>query len=224
MDKIAVIDGNPKTRMMVRLALKKAGFVSVCESGNGAEGLALVLWEKPALVVLGLMLSGMDGFAVCSAVRRTPSVAGTPIIMLTARSAEEDVVRGFELGVDDYVTKPFSAAILAARVKAVLRRTSPPRGPVHTFGAFMLDEVSRSVSLDGVMLSLTRSEFDLLAILVAHPGRVYSRQQIMDRIQREEKNVTDRAIDTLMVGVRRKLGAWAGHVKTVRGVGYRIAP
>ena len=224
MDKIVLIEDDPGIRTVIRLALKGAGFLSVCEAGNGADGLALVLWEKPALVILDLMLPGMDGLAVCSAIRMTPSVAGTPIVMLTARSTEEDIVRGLELGADDYITKPFSKAILVARIKAALRRTSPPQGPVRTLGPLVLDETTRTASIGGAALSLTRSEFDLLDILSAHPGRVYTRQQIIARIQREEKDVTDRTVDTLMVGLRRKLGEWAGHVETIRGIGYRITP
>ena len=224
MDKIVLIEDDPGIRTVIRLALKGAGFTSICETGNGTDGLALVQREKPVLVILDLMLPGMDGLAVCSAIRRLPSVSGTPIIMLTARTAEEDVVRGLELGADDYITKPFSNAILVARVKAALRRTAPPTGPVRALGSLVLDETTRTASVDGVMLSLTRSEFDLLDILSAHPGRVYTRQQIIARIQREEKDVTDRTVDTLMVGLRRKLGEWAGHVETIRGIGYRITP
>ena len=224
MDKIVLIEDDPGIRTVIRLALKGAGFTSICETGNGTDGLALVQREKPALVILDLMLPGMDGLAVCSAIRRNPSVSGTPIVMLTARTAEEDVVRGLELGADDYITKPFSNAILVARVKAALRRTAPPKGPVRTLGLLVLDETTRTASVDGVMLSLTRSEFDLLDILSAHPCRVYTRQQIIARIQREEKDVTDRTVDTLMVGLRRKRGEWAGHVETIRGIGYRITP
>ena len=222
MDKIAIIEDDPGIRTVIRLALKGAGFAPVCEADNGMDGLALVLWEKPELVILDLMLPGMDGLAVCSAIRRTPSVAGTHIVMLTARSAEEDVVRGLELGADDYITKPFSKAILVARVKAVLRRTSPPQGPVRTLGSLVVDDTARRVSLSGMDLPLTRSEFDLLNILVSHPGRVYTRQQIIAHIRREEKDVTDRTVDTLMVGLRRKLGEWADHIETIRGIGYRI--
>lgn len=224
MDKIVLIEDDPGIRTVIRLALKGAGFTSICEAENGTDGLALVQREKPVLVILDLMLPGMDGLAVCSAIRRNPSVSGTPIVMLTARTAEEDVVRGLELGAADYITKPFSNAILVARVKAALRRTAPPKGPVRALGSLVLDETTRTASVDGVMLSLTRSEFDLLDILSAHPGRVYTRQQIIARIQREEKDVTDRTVDTLMVGLRRKLGEWAGHVETIRGIGYRITP
>ena len=113
------------------------------------------------------------------------------------------------------ITKPFSKAILVARIKAALRRTSPPQGPVHTLGSLVIDETSRKVSVDGIGLSLTRSEFDLLNVLVVCPGRVYTRQL---------KDVTERTIDTLMVGLRRKLGEWAAHIETIRGIGYRITP
>ncbi len=224
MDKLVLIEDDPGIRTVIRLALKGAGSFSVCEADNGADGLALVLREKPALVILDIMLPVMDGLAVCSAIRRTPSVSGTPIVMLTARTAEEDVVRGLELGADDYITKPFSSAILVARVKAALRRASSLQGPIRTLGPLVLDETTRTASIGGAALSLTRSEFDLLEILSAHPGRVYTRQQIIARIQREEKDVTDRIVDTLMVGLRRKLGEWAGHVETIRGIGYRITP
>ena len=224
MDKLVLIEDDPGIRTVIRLALKGAGSFSVCEADNGADGLALVLREKPALVILDIMLPVMDGLAVCSAIRRTPSVSGTPIVMLTARTAEEDVVRGLELGADDYITKPFSSAILVARVKAALRRTAPPKGPIRTLGPLVLDETTRTASIDGTALTLTRSEFDLLDILCAHPCRVYTRQQIIARIQREEKDVTDRTVDTLMVGLRRKLGEWAGHIETIRGIGYRITP
>ena len=224
MDKLVLIEDDPGIRTVIRLALKGAGSFSVCEADNGADGLALVLREKPALVILDIMLPVMDGLAVCSAIRRTPSVSGTPIVMLTARTAEEDVVRGLELGADDYITKPFSSAILVARVKAALRRTAPPKGPIRTLGPLVLDETTRTASIGGAALSLTRSEFDLLEILSAHPARVYTRKQIIARIQREEKDVTDRIVDTLMVGLRRKLGEWAGHVETIRGIGYRITP
>ena len=152
MDTIVLIEDDPGIRTVIRLALKGAGFTSICEAGNGTDGLALVQRERPALVILDLMLPGMDGLAVCSAIRRTPSVSGTPIVVLTARTAEEDVVRGLELGADDYITKPFSKAILVARVKAALRRTSQPKGPIRTLGALVLDETTRTASIDGAAL------------------------------------------------------------------------
>ena len=224
MEKIAVIEDDPDIRTVIRLALKGAGFGTVCEAGRGDDGLALVMREQPSLALLDLMLPGMDGFDVCREIRRTPSVSTTPIIMLTAKSAEEDVIRGLELGADDYITKPFSRQVLIARIKAALRRPALRQELVCAIGSLRLDKSSREVSVDGRELSLTRSEFELLDSLVSQPGRVLTRPQIIARIQNEERDVTDRVVDTLMVGLRRKLGVWAAHIDTIRGIGYRLTP
>lgn len=224
MDKIVIIEDDPGIRTVLRLALKGAGFTDVIAEERGDNGLKIVLRERPALVILDLMLPGMDGLAVCREIRRTPAVAATPIVMLSAKSTEEDIVRGLELGADDYVTKPFSKAVLIARVRAALRRPASTRGSAIAVSGLVLDEATRSATIGAAPLVLTRSEFDLLKTLVSHPGRVYSRSMILDAIQNEDKNVTDRTVDTLMVGLRRKLGAWAAHVETIRGVGYRLTP
>ena len=224
MDKIVIIEDDPGIRTVLRLALKGAGFTDVIAEERGDKGLEIVLRERPALVILDLMLPGMDGLAVCREIRRTPAVAATPIVMLSAKSTEEDIVRGLELGADDYVTKPFSKAVLIARVRAALRRPASTRGSAIAVSGLVLDEATRSATIGAAPLVLTRSEFDLLKTLVSHPGRVYSRSMILDAIQNEDKNVTDRTVDTLMVGLRRKLGAWAAHVETIRGVGYRLTP
>lgn len=224
MDKIVIIEDDPGIRTVLRLALKGAGFTDVIAEERGDNGLKIVLRERPALVILDLMLPGMDGLAVCREIRRTPAVAATPIVMLSAKSTEEDIVRGLELGADDYVTKPFSKAVLIARVRAALRRPASTRGSSIAVSGLVLDEATRSATIGEAPLVLTRSEFDLLKTLVSHPGRVYSRSMILDAIQNEDKDVTDRTVDTLMVGLRRKLGAWAAHVETIRGVGYRLTP
>ena len=224
MDKIVIIEDDPGIRTVLRLALKGAGFTDVIAEERGDNGLKIVLRERPALFILDLMLPGMDGLAVCREIRRTPAVAATPIVMLSAKSTEEDIVRGLELGADDYVTKPFSKAVLIARVRAALRRPASTRGSAIAVSGLVLDEATRSATIGAAPLVLTRSEFDLLKTLVSHPGRVYSRSMILDAIQNEDKDVTDRTVDTLMVGLRRKLGAWAAHVETIRGVGYRLTP
>lgn len=224
MDKIVIIEDDPGIRTVLRLALKGAGFTDVIAEERGDKGLEIVLRERPVLVILDLMLPGMDGLAVCREIRRTPAVAATPIVMLSAKSTEEDIVRGLELGADDYVTKPFSKAVLIARVRAALRRPASTRGSAIAVSGLVLDEATRSATIGAAPLVLTRSEFDLLKTLVSHPGRVYSRSMILDAIQNEDKDVTDRTVDTLMVGLRRKLGAWAAHVETIRGVGYRLTP
>ncbi len=224
MDKIAIIEDDPGIRTVLRLALKGAGFTCIHEAERGDDGLALVLGEQPSLVLLDLMLPGMDGLSVCHAIRKSALTASTSIIMLTAKSTEEDIVRGFELGADDYITKPFSKAVLLARVRAVLRRPSAIQGIRREIGSLAIDTASRSASIDSIALPLTRSEFDLLDILTAHPGRAFTRPQLIAGIQTEEKDVTDRTVDTLMVGLRRKLGDWATHIETIRGIGYRLTP
>ena len=224
MEKIAVIEDDPGIRTVIRLALKGAGFGSVCEAERGDDGLALVVRERPSLVLLDLMLPGKSGLDVCREIRRTPSVAATPVVMLTAKSAEEDVVRGLELGADDYITKPFSRQVLIARIRAALRRPALRQELVSILGSLRLDKHARAVSVDGRELSLTRGEFELLDSLVSQPGRVLTRPQIIARIQNEERDVTDRVVDTLMVGLRRKLGVWAAHIDTIRGIGYRLTP
>lgn len=223
MEKIVLIEDDPGIRTVLRVALKGAGF-AVTVAARGDEGLLLVLREKPSLVLLDLMLPGLDGLSVCREIRKTAPVAATPIVMLTAKSAEEDIVRGLELGADDYVTKPFSKAVLLARIRAALRRPTAVHGPVASVAGLVLDESTRSVTLDTASLALTRSEFDLLKILLTRPGRVFTRPQIIALIQSEDRDVTDRTVDTLMVGLRRKLGHWASHVETIRGIGYRLTP
>jgi len=223
MGKIVIIEDDPGIRTVLRLALKGAELGTVLEADRGDTGLETVLRERPSLVLLDLMLPGLDGLSICREIRKTPSVETTPIVMLTAKSTEEDIVRGLELGANDYVTKPFSKAVLLARIRAALRRT-PVQGPVRTLDALVLDESTRTVTLDGSSLALTRSEFDLLNILMAHPNRVYTRPQIIAHVQSEEKSVTERTVDTLLVGLRRKLGAWAAHIETIRGIGYRLTP
>lgn len=224
MEKIAIIEDDPDIRTILRLALKGCGFSPILEADRGDLGLDMVLREKPSLVLLDIMLPGLDGLTVCRRIRNTAAISSTPIVMLTAKSSEQDVVRGLELGADDYITKPFSKAVLLARVKVALRRPSGTSSPTKSIGGLVLDSDSRTVTVDGKDLSLTRSEFDLLGMLMSRPGRVYTRPQIIDGVQSYDKAVTDRTVDTMMVGLRRKLGAWASHIETIRGVGYRLTP
>ena len=223
MSKIAIIEDDCDIRTVLRLSLKGAGFSKIYEAERGDTGLKMVLNEKPDLVLLDIMLPGMDGLSVCREIRSSQSIATTPIIILTAKAAEDDIVRGLELGADDYITKPFSKAILLARIKAALRRPEAAQTQTKNLDGLVLDVSSRSISLSKTPISLTRSEFDLLNLLISHPSRVYTRPQIITAIQSDEKDVTDRTVDTLMVGLRRKLGEWASHIETIRGIGYRLS-
>ena len=170
------------------------------------------------------MLPGLDGFSVCRRIRETKEIASTPVIMLTARSEEGDVVRGLECGADDYVTKPFSRQVLLARIRAVLRRPETVKDGLQEFDGLVLDVESHTVALNGAQLNLTIGEYKVLSLLLLRPERVYTRAQIIDRTQDADKTVTERAVDVQIVGLRRKLGAWAEHIETIRGVGYRFKP
>ena len=220
---ILIVEDDPTIRTLLQMMLKAAGFTHVKTATRGDDGLEAIRRDRPSLVLLDLMLPGVDGLTVCSRVRSHPDLAAVRILMLTAKSEDEDIVRGLELGADDYVTKPFSREVLLARINAVLRRNDPMAAG-KTLDGLLIDERGGAAILDGTVLSLTRGEFRLLALLSSRPGRVYTRAQIIDMVQDEEKSVTERTVDVQLVGLRKKLGDWAAHIETIRGVGYRVKP
>lgn len=221
--KILIVEDDATIRTILQMLLKSAGFTRVRVTTRGDEGLDAIRREQPQLVLLDLMLPGLDGLTVCRRVREDPALADVRILMLTAKSEDEDVVRGLELGADDYVVKPFSREVLLARINVLLRRNDPLAAGRDLDG-LRVDTRAGSATLQGNVLSLTRGEFRLLALLAAHPGRVYTRAQIIDAIQDEEKSVTERTVDVQLVGLRKKLGDWSAHIETIRGVGYRVKP
>ncbi len=222
-DSIVIVEDDPTIRCILEMALKGAGYVHVQSAARGDEGLSLVKRTKPSLILLDLMLPGLDGLEICRAVRAAPELSDTRIIMLTARSENTDIVRGLELGADDYVTKPFDRNVLLARIRAVLRRNDAV-AQGRPFDGLVLDEQSFSAKLNGEDISLTPAEFRILALLVAHPGRVHPRARILDALQTDaaKETATERTVDVFMVGLRKKLGDWAAHIETIRGVGYRV--
>ena len=169
------------------------------------------------------MLPGLDGLTICRRIRETPALAQTRILMLTAKSEDSDIVRGLELGADDYVTKPFSRSVLLARIQALLRRPAPSPGN-EAFDGLVLDEETRTVRLNGAEIPLTHAETRTLALLLSSPGRVHTRQRILDAVKGIDQAVTERTVDVQMVGLRRKLSPWSAHIETVRGIGYRLKP
>ncbi|MBO7655079.1 MAG: response regulator transcription factor [Kiritimatiellae bacterium] len=222
-DKIVVIEDDPAIRRVIGLALKTAGYETVLEEDDGRNGLATVLQERPDLVLLDLMLPGLDGLAVCRHIRANPDTGQVPIIMLTAKSEDADIVAGLDAGANDYVTKPFSIEVLLARIRAMLRRPSSGQTQTLELDGLVIDDATHRVTLDGQPVSLTLSEYRILGLLVRHRHRVFTRGIIIERISEEQKVVTDRTVDVQMVNLRRKLGAWASHVETIRGVGYRVS-
>ena len=222
---IVVIEDDAAIRSVLRVLLRGAGYTLIKEAERGDDGLKLVRDVRPSLVLLDLMLPGLDGFSVCRRIRETKEIASTPVIVLTARSDESDIVRGLECGADDYVTKPFSRQVLLARVRAVLRRPEAVKDNVQTvFDGLALDSETHTAVLNGSSIGLTGSEYRILSLFLSRPERVYTRAQIIDLTQNADKMVTDRAVDVQIVGLRRKLGGWAEHIETVRGVGYRFRP
>lgn len=221
--RIVAIEDDETIRGILRMMLKSAGFPHLQVAARGDEGLELVRRTRPDLVILDLMLPGLDGLSVCRRIRETPELAATRIVMLTAKSEDEDVVKGLELGADDYVTKPFSRSVLLARIRAVIRR-----GDVFTAGraldGLVIDAAGRSARLGETVLMLTRAEFLMLELLASRPGRIYTRAQILEAVQGDDSESTERTVDVQMVSLRRKLGPWAKHIETVRGVGYRVLP
>ena len=220
---ILIVEDDSTIRTILQMLLRSEGFTHVRSAARGDEGLEAIRREPPQLVLLDLMLPGIDGLTLCRRVREDPTLADVRIIMLTAKSEDEDVVRGLELGADDYVTQPFSREVLLARIHAVLRRNDPLAAGRDLDG-LRIDTRAGSASLNGELLTLTRGEFRLIALLASRPGRVYTRSQIIDAMQDEEKSVTERTVDVQLVGLRKKLGDWASHIETIRGVGYRVKP
>ena len=207
--RILIVEDDATIRTILEMALMGAGFRHVSSCARGDEGLQEILRTKPDLVLLDVMLPGLDGFTLARRVLGTPALAATRILMLTARSENEDIVRGLEAGADDYVTKPFDRLVLLARVRAVLRRGLPETEGVD-FDGLLLDEPNRLAKLNGEVLKLSAGEFDLLVRLVAHRGRILTRA------------ADERTVDVQVANLRKKLGPWAEHIETIRGVGYRV--
>jgi len=221
--KILVVDDENDILELVRFNLNKAGYSVDCAS-TGESALEKIKHHKPDLILLDLMLPGIDGLEVCKILKSNPETAQIPIIMLTAKSEETDIVVGFELGADDYITKPFSPRVLVARVKTLLRRKAEktPSQMVIQVHTIQIDPVKRKVLVAGSEVELTYTEFQILQILAQKPGWVFSREQIIDAVRGEDYAVTDRTVDVQIVGLRKKLGKAGRYIETVRGVGYRF--
>lgn len=230
---IMVIDDEVTIREVVRKYLELEGF-EVVEAGSGLEALNLVKEKRPDLVILDVMLPGIDGFSIARSLRNTEEFAplslkgDIPIVMLTARTGETDRIAGFELGADDYVVKPFSPRELVARVKAVLRRTTPNEmqneKPI-TVGKLKLDPLSRSVTVDKKPVTLTAKEFDLLYFLVRHPRQVFSRTQLLDHVWGYEFYGDESTVTVHVRRLREKVEptpAQPTYIQTVWGVGYKL--
>ncbi|MGZ8841931.1 MAG: response regulator [Candidatus Aminicenantales bacterium] len=219
---IAALDDEADILELLKVNLQKAGYRF--EGFQEAEAFYRYLArERPALILLDLMLPGMNGLEVCRQIRRSEDLAGIPIIMLTAKGDESDKVVGLELGADDYVTKPFSVKELVARVHAVLRRPEAGEsGARISVGTLVIDLDKHEVTVAGMKIDLTATEFKILQLLASRKGRVFTRDQILDFLWGNEKAVIDRTVDVHIRNLREKLGPAASLIKNIRGAGYKL--
>lgn len=225
--KIMIVEDEAELREILTFNLTREGFV-VIGSGDGYDAIQLAQREQPDVVLLDLMLPSMDGWQVCRRLRATLPRSTTKIIFVSACDAEDDVLRGLDLGAADYVRKPFRVKELVARVKSVLRRSSltAPEAPgeVLRHSPLVINLARHEAVLDGVALALTVTEYRLLHVLAAHPERIFDRPQLLSQISDHKTSLTGRNIDVHIRSLRRKLGEHAGMIDTERGVGYRFRP
>ena len=222
---ILVIEDDPDISELIQYNLEKNGFKALIAE-DGEEGLHKAETKKPALILLDLMLPGMDGLEVCRKLKQSGKTSGIPVIMVTAKGEESDVVVGLEVGADDYIPKPFSPRELVARVRALLRRAGgspePAEGKKSESGPVSVDPERHEARIRGKPLSLTLAEFRLLQALISSPGRVFTRDQLLDRITGGEVVIVDRNVDVHVRSIRKKMGRDGALIETVRGVGYKL--
>jgi two-component system phosphate regulon response regulator PhoB len=223
-ERILVVDDEEDLLELIHYNLSKEGYQVQCVS-TGEMAIREVKAQLPDLVLLDLLLPAVDGLGVCKALKSDPQTRHIPIMMVTAKTEEADVVSGLELGADDYITKPFSPRVLLARIRAVLRRKA--QDPLEDPSSIRVHELvihpgRHEVLLGGRAVDLTFTEFRLLHFLARKPGWAFSRGQIVDAVKGEDYPVTERSVDVQVAGLRKKLGDFGGYIETVRGVGYRF--
>lgn len=225
-ENILVIEDEEDILALVHYNLAKDGYV-VTPVTTGEDGLKAVAGHLPDLILLDLMLPGVDGLEICRRLKSNPETAQVPIIMVSAKGEEADVVTGLELGAEDYITKPFSNKVLLARIKNVLRRrerdvqSADKEEALHIQG-ITIHPGRNEVLVNGAPVELTFTEFRVLYFLASRPGWVFTRYQIVNAVRGDDYAVTDRAVDVQIVGLRKKLGPCGKFIETVRGVGYRF--
>ena len=223
---VAIIEDEADLRELLEYALGREGFETL-SAADGITGLANVRRQSPSLVVLDLMLPGLDGLEVCRQLKQDEATRAIPIVMVSAKGEESDIVLGLGLGADDYVTKPFSPKELVARIRAVLRRAETSRASDDRMaivqGCLRIDPMRHKVFLDDQEAELTATEFRILHFLAMSPGRVFARDQILSHALGPNAVVTDRSVDVHIRSIRKKLGDRRDVVETVRGVGYRFS-
>jgi two-component system, OmpR family, alkaline phosphatase synthesis response regulator PhoP len=223
---ILVVEDETDIREIIVHGLAREGY-AVAAVADAEKGIESMRRSRPDLVLLDMMLPGMDGFEALKRIRADKELGKVPVIMVTARSEDADIVAGLELGADDYVCKPFSPRVLAARVRARLRETGREEAAAEEPGVLRslgieLDPSRHECRIGGKPVDLSATEFSLLEFLMSNPGRVFSRSRLIDAVRGPDYPVTDRAVDVQVLGLRRKMGGSGDSVETVRGVGYRF--
>ncbi|MCZ7592673.1 MAG: response regulator transcription factor [Kiritimatiellae bacterium] len=221
---ILLIEDDEDIQELVSFHLGKEGYTVTAES-SGEAAIEVARKDLPDLILLDLMLPGIDGLQVCRTLRGETTTKRVPIVMLTAKGEEADIVTGLEVGADDYITKPFSPKVLVARIRNIMRRKA--REPADeqsqiTVHKMVIHPGRHEVRIEGKRIDLTYTEFRVLQFLARRPGWVYTRQQIVDAVRGEDYAVTDRSVDVQIVGLRKKLEEHGDYIETVRGVGYRF--
>lgn len=228
-ENILVVEDDEDIQQLVLFNLSKAGYLVKCVD-SGEEALQQIGAEKPDIILLDIMLPGMNGLEVCRAIRRINSIKEIPVIMLTSKGEDEDIVAGLDIGADDYITKPFSPRIIVARINTVLRRKNqtqlPPPLPEESrivVDSLVIDPEKYSVQISGTSVDLTLTEFNILKLIAKRPGWVFTRQQIINATRGHESYaVSMRAIDVHIFGLRKKIGEFGTRIESVRGIGYRF--
>jgi DNA-binding response OmpR family regulator len=223
-ENILVVEDEKDIQELIRYNLSSESYRVTCV-GSGEDGLKTARSQLPDLMVLDLMLPGVDGLEVCRKMKQDATTEHIPIIMLTAKGDESDIVTGLELGADDYVTKPFNLKVFVTRVRAVLRRSKsgpPQEEEVLRFPELEIHPGRHEVLVNGQPISLTYTEFSILQFLAGRPGWVFTRYQIVEAVRGDDYAVTERSVDFQVVGLRKKLASASGRIETVRGVGYRF--
>lgn len=219
--KILIVEDEKDIRELIHFHLFREGY-DIVEAGDGAQALEIAFEEQPDLVILDIMLPTLDGVEVCQRLRANSATKDSKIIFLSAKGEEEDIIKGLELGGDDYITKPFSPKVLLARIKSVLRRNFEEQQEKLELHDISLDEGKKRVLIAGVEVAFSATELQLLKLFMQKPGHVYTRSQIVDSIKGHNHAVTDRSVDTQLVSLRKKLGEKGKLIETVWGIGYRF--
>lgn len=217
--KILIVEDEPQINRLIELVLVSDGFYNIKKAFDGIEALNMIKSDKPDLILLDVMLPELDGFTLCKQIKQDEYLKSIQVIMLTAKKMEEDILKGFENGAIDYISKPFSNKILLARIKAHLNNNI-----FHlTYKNIKIDDVKKIATLDDIQLDLTKFEFEILKILLSSPGVVFSRSQLLNYLRGDSGfNVSERAIDVQILNLRRKLRNFAANIETIRGIGYKL--